>query len=202
MALQAQEWGWLDCLYLLSLSIAAPAATMVPVVYWPFSTVSVHNYVLQSLAIGLLLVEMLASRAPLVSYHWQVQMHTKWLKNVLLPSSENAKRADQVCALGVPAVLLSIFGCPLDTSSNHRTLALQTAELVKQQLHHCICWPVGSESCHLVCVVSKFCCSMSCFFAPQNSLHDSLVSQCMLTKCVSVHVEDSWPQQKVYAFET
>ena len=73
--MQACHWGVLERLFLLSLSVAAPAAVLVPILYWPYTYVSTQAYVLQSSAVALLLLEVMLSRAPFVSYHWQVQTH-------------------------------------------------------------------------------------------------------------------------------
>ena len=71
--MQASEWDILDKLYVLALSTAAPAAVMVPVLYWHKGSVPTAECVLQSTAIALLLVEVMLSRAPFVSYHFQVK---------------------------------------------------------------------------------------------------------------------------------
>ncbi|DBA67420.1 TPA: hypothetical protein ACH3X2_001709 [Trebouxia sp. C0005] len=68
----ACHWGVLERLFLLSLIVAAPAAVLVPALYWPYTYVSTQAYVLQSSAIALLLLEVMLSRAPFISYHWQV----------------------------------------------------------------------------------------------------------------------------------
>ena len=71
--MQACHWGVLERLFLLSLTVAAPAAVLVPILYWPYTYVSTQAYVLQSSAVALLLLEVMLSRAPFISYHWQVQ---------------------------------------------------------------------------------------------------------------------------------
>lgn len=70
----ASEWGLADKLYLLSVSTAAPAAILVPALYWPKGSVCAAEYALQSTAVALLLWDVMLSRAPFVSYHSQVLM--------------------------------------------------------------------------------------------------------------------------------
>ena len=72
--MQASDWDILDKLYVLALSTAAPAAVMVPVLYWSKGSVPTANYVMQVTAIALLLLEVMLSRAPFVSYHLQVKI--------------------------------------------------------------------------------------------------------------------------------
>lgn len=71
--MQASEWDILDKLYVLALSTAAPAAVMVPILYWRKGSVPTTDCVLQVTAIALLLGEVMLSRAPFVSYHLQVK---------------------------------------------------------------------------------------------------------------------------------
>ncbi len=73
--MQACDWGVLERLFLLSLTVAAPAAVLVPILYWPYTYVSTQAYVLQSSALALLLLEVMLSRVQFISYHWQVQTH-------------------------------------------------------------------------------------------------------------------------------
>ena len=74
--IQASDWGLADKLYLLSLSTAAPAAILVPALYWPKGSVCAAEYALQSTAVALLLWDVMLSRAPFVSYHSQVSVCT------------------------------------------------------------------------------------------------------------------------------
>lgn len=71
--LQACHWGPLDRVFLLALNTAAPVALLVPVLYWPYSNTLTHACVLQSIAVALLLLEVILSRAPFVSYQCQVR---------------------------------------------------------------------------------------------------------------------------------
>ncbi|KAL0028420.1 hypothetical protein WJX77_005445 [Trebouxia sp. C0004] len=68
----ACHWGVLERLFVLSLTVDAPAAVSVSMLYWPYTYVSTQAYVLQSSAVALLLLEVMLSRAPFISYHWQV----------------------------------------------------------------------------------------------------------------------------------
>ncbi len=107
--MQACDWGVLERLFLLSLTVAAPAAVLVPILYWPFTYVSTQAYVLQSSALALLLLEVMLSRVQFISYHWQVQTHlhqsksscmSKFASSARISHTSESKQAALCCRCG------------------------------------------------------------------------------------------------------
>ncbi len=121
--MQACHWGVLERLFLLSLTVAAPAAVLVPILYWPYTHVSTQAYALQSSAVALLLLEVMLSRAPFVSYHWQVQSQLHLSKSSCMSSFASSARIQatgmsqnkQRYVAGVAAILLNLRGSDVDT---------------------------------------------------------------------------------------
>ena len=77
--MQEMHWPLLDRVYLILLEVVATATVLATVVYWPaqrkkHSRVARAAYLMEGANAGVLLLEMLLSRVPFVSYHWQVSI--------------------------------------------------------------------------------------------------------------------------------
>lgn len=73
------RWPLLDRVYLVLLEVVATATLLATVVYWPaqrrhLSRVAKAAYLMEGANAGILLLEVLLSRVPIVSYHWQVSI--------------------------------------------------------------------------------------------------------------------------------
>ena len=77
--MQELQWPLLDRVYLILLEVVATATVLATVVYWPaqrknLSKVAKAAYLMEGANAGVLLLEVLLSRVPFVSYHWQVSV--------------------------------------------------------------------------------------------------------------------------------
>ena len=77
--MQEMHWPLLDKIYLILLEVVATATVLATVVYWPaqrrnLSRVAKAAYLMEGANAGVLLLEVLLSRVPWVSYHWQVSI--------------------------------------------------------------------------------------------------------------------------------
>ena len=77
--MQVPKWSIAEKLYMLCMETVAPATVLATVLYWPSHTAKPGDlppakaaYLCQGASAAVLLVEMLLSRIPVVSYHWQV----------------------------------------------------------------------------------------------------------------------------------